>query len=197
VQEISVCVDTYSHTPFPFFNAHTHTASLGSLLEFAKIIDKLGEFLCDSGEVFTEETAAVTPAPDCGVVGQVLNFVKATVDLLLSFIDGAIDFLIGLLNEALLKAIPTLRSLFTPFDLDSAWVSSRFELLLSTRSSFYQNYHPFSSLIALPSFPCLFVNAAIDTYLLLPPPILPNPLSYHSPTLFSTRASSPGVISTI
>jgi hypothetical protein len=139
-------------------------------LEFAKgIIDKLGEFLCDSGEVFTEEAAAVTPAPDCGVVGQVLNFVKATVDLLLSFIDGAIDYLIGLLNEALLDAISELRSFFTLFEFDSAWVS-RFELLLpSTRSSTYQRNTTAHSL--------LFLLLPASRPTLLPRPILPNHLT--------------------
>lgn len=47
-------------------------ASLGDFLEFAKsIIDKLGEFLCDSGDAFTDEAAATSPPPDCGIVGQV------------------------------------------------------------------------------------------------------------------------------
>lgn len=57
------------------------------------------------------------------MVGQVLNVVKSTVDLLLAFIDGAIDYLIELLNEALLDAIPGLKSLFNPFEFDFYWVS--------------------------------------------------------------------------
>jgi hypothetical protein len=47
-------------------------AALGEILEFAKtIIDKLGQFLCDSGDTFTDEAAATNPPADCGVVGQV------------------------------------------------------------------------------------------------------------------------------
>ena len=45
-------------------------AALGELLEFAKtIIDKLGSFLCDSGDVYSKE--AVAPPSNCGLVGQV------------------------------------------------------------------------------------------------------------------------------
>lgn len=52
--------------------ANVFKASLGEILEFAKsIIDKLGQFLCDSGDTFTEEAAATNPPADCGIVGQV------------------------------------------------------------------------------------------------------------------------------
>lgn len=145
---------------------------MGSVLEFAKgIIDKLGEFLCDSGVVFIEEAAAVTPAPDCGVVGQVLNFVKATVDLLLSFIDGAIDYLIALLNEALLDAKPELKSFLTPFEFDIYWVS-RCDSLLPTRPSIYRRNPRSSSLIA-------------ETYLLFAASLAQ---SHHIPCSFHPRS---------
>lgn len=50
-----------------------------------------------------------------------INFIKATVDLLLGFIDGAIDFLIDLLMNLLIEGIPELKTLFTPFDFDLPW----------------------------------------------------------------------------
>lgn len=138
---------------------HAHTASLGSFLEFAKkIIDKLGEFLCDSGETFTEEAAAITPPPDCGVVGVVVGFIKATVDVLLSFIDGAIDYLIGLLNEALLEAVPELKSLFSAFDFDLYWVNFS--------NCFYTIVH-FSSILP-PVLIYRSIVSALTTFIHLP-----------------------------
>ena len=96
-------------------------------------------------------------------MGQVLNFVKATVDLLSSFIDGAIDYLIGLLNGALLDAIPELRLFFSPFQFDSDWVSRRvaaFHLIihLSAKPSLLLTHCYLLSLASLP------INMHIETH---------------------------------
>lgn len=52
---------------------------------------------------------------------QVLEFVKATLDLILGPIEGAIDYLINLLMELLIEGIPELKMFFTPFNFDFYW----------------------------------------------------------------------------
>ena len=63
-----------------------------------------------------------------------MNFVKATLDTILGFIDGAVDYLIDLVNQALIEAIPELRTLFEPFQFDIAWY---------VRSTWARYCHPY------------------------------------------------------
>lgn len=75
----------------------------------------MGQFLCDSDDTDSPEALANNPPAQCGLFGQVLNFIRSTVNVLLGFIDGAIDYLLDLLNQVLIEAIPELRYLFDPF----------------------------------------------------------------------------------
>lgn len=52
---------------------------------------------------------------------QVINFIRATVNLILGPIEGAIDYLIDLIMNLIIDGIPELRSLFAPFDFDFYW----------------------------------------------------------------------------
>lgn len=61
--------------------------------------------------------------PACLPVAQVLDTIKAALDVVLAFFDDAIDYLIDLFYDALINAIPEISILFKPFDFDTPFRS--------------------------------------------------------------------------